>query len=166
MPLVSTSRQEVTPARYIPRVSEHFHHIMLKDRIAWALGLLLQCFSGWFIGFYSEGSMFHSVEFRWKTGLEFSSPHLMHKVGCTFHKLNLESFWMNINFFHSIFKINLRAVLHVHACLCAKRQERSVGIGAVVRVCMQCSMRSITMQESRHDRARELSLLHIKGHFW
>lgn len=42
MSLVSSSRQEVTHARYIPRVFEHFHHIMLKDRIAWALGYLVQ----------------------------------------------------------------------------------------------------------------------------
>lgn len=53
---------------------------MLKDSIAWALGILKQCFSSWFVGFYSEGSMFHSAGFGVENGFEV---FLTTSNGCT-----------------------------------------------------------------------------------
>lgn len=86
-PLVSTSRQAITHVRYgqSPRASTYFHHIMLKDRTAWALGVLVGIFSG----VLSEEFMFHSVGFWVESrGLEFSSPPLLHEAGCTFYNLH------------------------------------------------------------------------------
>lgn len=68
-------------ARYrgSPRVSKYFHHIMLKDRISWALGVLVG-FLVWGLVFFSEESTFHSVGFAWKAGV-WSFPHHHYCMG-------------------------------------------------------------------------------------